>query len=168
MKEKEGERFFQIKNEIALMQNVLFPSPVHSFLCNHDKPNDRSSIKGKLTTRNQSQATALGGELPPSWESSKFLISLWCLSSSLKLMLIFFYFFFFFHPYNIIFFVGLDYFDLLLRLIRVSVIIRKFGMKSKVFFDISWCNIFNYPKKYHPCKQYPFKKYCSEADTQNS
>lgn len=57
------------------MQCVLFPSPVHSPSCNHVKLIDCTTIKGKLTARKPCQATALGGELPLSLESSKSLIS---------------------------------------------------------------------------------------------
>lgn len=56
------------------MQCVIFPSPVHSLSCN-DKPIDCSTIKGKLTARKPWQATALGGELLLSSESSKSQMS---------------------------------------------------------------------------------------------
>lgn len=73
MEEKQPKK--RRRDEVALMQCVLFPSPVHSPSCNHVKLIDCTTIKGKLTARKPCQATALGGELLLSLESSKSLIS---------------------------------------------------------------------------------------------
>lgn len=72
---RKNSRKKRKRDEVALMQCVLFPSPVHSPSCNHVKLIDCTTIKGKLTARKPCQATALGGELPLSLESSKSLIS---------------------------------------------------------------------------------------------